>query len=105
MLFRSGQFVNVRLLLQVRRNALTVPVTAVVRGPEGTYAFVIGADGTVQKRPIKVGFSNKTLAIVDGGLALGERVVTDGQYRIEAGSRVEILSPGAPGAAPSGPSQ
>ena len=90
-----GQFVNIRLLLQVRRHALTVPVTAVVRGPEGAYAFVVGADGVVEKRPIKLGFSNKTIAIVDSGLAAGDRVVTDGQYRIEAGSRVEVLAPPA----------
>jgi len=90
-----GQFVNIRLLLQVRRHALTVPVTAVVRGPDGAYAFVVGADRAVEKRPIKLGFSNKTIAIVDSGLADGDRVVTDGQYRIEAGSRVEVLAPPA----------
>lgn len=88
-----GQFVNVRVLLQVKRDALVVPTTAVVRGPEGTYAFVIGADRIVQKRPIEVGITNKTIAIVNHGLVVGEQVVTDGQYRIEAGSRVEILTP------------
>jgi multidrug efflux system membrane fusion protein len=101
-----GQFVNVRLLLQVRRKALTVPVTAVVRGPEGTYAFVIGSDRVVQKRPVEIGFANKTIAIVDSGLVVGEQVVTDGQYRIEAGSRVEILAPPvASAAAPGEPGQ
>ena len=90
-----GQFVNIRLLLQVRRHALTVPVTAVVRGPDGTYVFLVGADRVVEKRPVKVGFANKTVAIVDSGLAAGDRVVTDGQYRIEAGSRVEVLAPPA----------
>ena len=74
-----GQFVNIRLLLQVRRSALTVPVTAVTRGPEGTYAFVIGTDRVVQKRPIEIGFTNKTIAIVDSGLVAGGQVVTDGQ--------------------------
>ena len=88
-----GQFVNIRLLLHVSRNALTVPVTAVVRGPEGTYAFVIGADRVVQKRPLEIGFTNKTIAVVNSGLVAGEQVVTDGQYRIQAGSRVEILTP------------
>jgi multidrug efflux system membrane fusion protein len=101
-----GQFVNVRLLLQVRRKVLTVPVTAVVRGPEGTYAFVIGSDRVAQKRPIEIGFTDKTIAIVDSGLAAGEQVVTDGQYRIEAGSRVEILAPPvASAAAPGEPGQ
>jgi multidrug efflux system membrane fusion protein len=98
-----GQFVNVRLLLQVERNALTVPATAVVRGPEGTYAFVIGADRIVQKRPIEIGITNQTVAVVNHGLAAGEQVVTDGQYRIEAGSRVEVLAPAAASTAASSP--
>ena len=98
-----GLFVDIRLLLQVKRHALTVPVTAVVRGPEGAYVFLVGSDRLVQKRPIKVGFTNKAIAIVDTGLATGDRVVTDGQYRIEAGSRVEVLPPAAPIASPTDP--
>ncbi len=98
-----GQFVNIRLLLDVRRNALTVPVTAVVRGPEGTYVFVVGAEGRVEKRPIAVGFTNQSVAIVSRGLAGGEQVVTDGQYRIQSGSRVAILAPVASGAAAGAP--
>jgi multidrug efflux system membrane fusion protein len=97
-----GQFVNIRLLLQVRRHALTVPLTAVVRGPDGTYVFLVGADRVVQKRPIKLGFANKTTAIVESGLAAGDRIVTDGQYRIESGSRVEILPPAVSVASPAG---
>ena len=80
-----------------------MPVTAVVRGPEGAYVFLVGSDRLVQKRPIKVGFANKTIAIVDVGLATSDRVVTDGQYRIEAGSRVEVLPPAAPIASPTDP--
>jgi multidrug efflux system membrane fusion protein len=98
-----GLFVDIRLLLQVKRHALTVPVTAVVRGPEGAYVFLVGSDRLVQKRPIKVGFTNKAIAIVDSGLATSDRVVTDGQYRIEAGSRVEVLPPAAPIASPTDP--
>lgn len=89
-----GQFVNIRLLLEVRR-ALTVPVTAVLRGPEGSYAFVVDADRVAQKRSIKIGFANDTIAIVDSGLIVSEQVVTDGQYRIEAGSRVDVSAPPA----------
>jgi membrane fusion protein, multidrug efflux system len=100
-----GQFVNIRLLLQVRRHALTVPLTAVVRGPDGgDYAFLVGADQMVQKRPIKVGLADKMVAIIDSGLAAGDWVVTDGQYRIEAGSRVEVLAqPTASVASPQDP--
>jgi multidrug efflux system membrane fusion protein len=97
-----GQFVNIRLLLEVRRHVLSVPLTAVVRGPDGPYVFLASADRSVEKRPIKVGFANKTTAIVDSGLSAGDRVVTDGQYRIEAGSHVEILPAAASLASPQG---
>ena len=94
-----GQFVNVRVELDVRRNAVTVPPTAVLRGPEGTYAFVIDASNVVAKRPVKVDFSNQRVAVIAEGLAPGERVVTDGQYRIQAGTLVEVVQPAAARAA------
>jgi multidrug efflux system membrane fusion protein len=87
-----GQFVNLRIQLATRRNVVAVPVTAVQQGPDGTYAFVVGDDRTVQKRTIKVGARNKTTAIIDDGLQPGEQIVTDGQYRIQAGSKVEVAA-------------
>ena len=91
-----GQFVNLRVQLAIRRNVVAVPVTAVQQGPDGPYAFVVGADRIVQKRPLKVGVLNKTTAIIDGGLQAGEQIVTDGQYRIQAGSKVEVAAQTAP---------
>ncbi len=85
-----GQFVNVRVEVDVRRNVIVVPATVVQQGPEGPYCFVIGQDRIVQKRVLKVGFVNKTTAVIDDGLALEELVVVDGQYRIQAGSSVEV---------------
>jgi multidrug efflux system membrane fusion protein len=90
-----GQFVNLRIQLATRRNVIAVPVTAVQQGPDGTYAFVVGDDLTVQKRSIKVGARNKTTAIIDDGLQPGEQIVTDGQYRIQAGSKVEVAAQAA----------
>jgi multidrug efflux system membrane fusion protein len=87
-----GQFVNLRIQLAVRRNVIAVPVTAVQQGPDGPYAFVVGDDRIVQKRPLKVGVLNKTTAIIDDGLQPGEQIVTDGQYRIQAGSKVEVAA-------------
>jgi multidrug efflux system membrane fusion protein len=87
-----GQFVNLRIQLATRRNVIAVPVTAVQQGPDGTYAFVVGDDRIVQKRTIKVGARNKTTAVVDDGLQPGEQIVTDGQYRIQAGSKVEVAA-------------
>ena len=85
------QFVNVRVEVETRRDVVAVPITVVQQGPSGPFAFVVGPDRIVQKRMIKVGVMNKTTAVVDSGLAPGERVVTDGQYRIQAGSLVETL--------------
>jgi multidrug efflux system membrane fusion protein len=86
-----GQFVNVRVELDVRRNVVAVPVTAVQQGPDGTFAFVVGQDRKVLKRVIKVGEVNKTTAIIDDGIQTGDLVVTEGQYRIQAGTTVDVL--------------
>lgn len=96
-----GQFVNVRLLSTIRRDATTVPSTVVQRGPQGTYAYVIKDDLTVEQRPIKVARQEENKAIVDEGLTPGERVVVDGQYRLQPGSKVRIVEPIA-SAAPAG---
>jgi multidrug efflux system membrane fusion protein len=85
-----GKFVNVRIEVDVRHNVLAVPVTAVQQGPDGPYAFVVGQNRVIEKRSLKIGFLDKTTAIIDDGLQPGELVVTDGQYRIQAGSRVDV---------------
>jgi multidrug efflux system membrane fusion protein len=90
-----GQFANLRIQLAIRRNVIAVPVTAVQQGPDGPYAFVVGDHRIVQKRPLKVGALNKTTAIIDDGLQAGEQIVTDGQYRIQAGSTVEATAQAA----------
>jgi multidrug efflux system membrane fusion protein len=86
-----GQFVNVRVELEVANNVVAVPVTAVQQGPNGPFAFVVGQDRRVQKRVIKVGDVSKTTAIIDDGLQPGDLVVTEGQYRIQAGTAVDVL--------------
>jgi multidrug efflux system membrane fusion protein len=91
-----GQFVNVRVRIETLRNVVTVPVTAVQYGPDGAYAFIVGPDRKVQKRAIKTGVVNKISAVIDDGLQPGELVVTEGQYRIEAGSLVEVLANASP---------
>jgi multidrug efflux system membrane fusion protein len=83
-----GQFVNARLLVDTRRNGLAVPAAVVQRGPQGTYAFVIKADQTVEMRPIVVEQVQDGAALIAEGLKPGERVVVDGQYRLQPGSKV-----------------
>jgi len=86
-----GQFVNVRVQIDILHDVIVVPVTAVQYGPDGPYAFVVGSDRKVQKRAIRPGVTSKVAAVIDGGLQPGDLVVTDGQYRIESGSIVEVL--------------
>jgi multidrug efflux system membrane fusion protein len=85
------QFIDVRVEIDMRRGVVAVPVSVVQQGPSGPFAFIVGPNRIVQKRVIKVGVTNKTTAVIESGLAPGERVITEGQYRIQAGSLVEIL--------------
>jgi len=84
-----GQYVNVRLLLGVRSQALTVPAGVVQRSQDGTYAYVVDADGkTVQSLPIHVAQIQDGLAVIDKGLTVGQRVVVDGQYKLKPGATI-----------------
>lgn len=94
-----GQFVNVRLLLEVRKGGSVVPASVVQRGPDGTFAYVISNDSTAQLRPIKVAQVDQGQALIDAGLTPGERVVVDGQYKLQPGSKVTSSGAG-PGASP-----
>jgi multidrug efflux system membrane fusion protein len=85
-----GQFVNVRLLLRTDHNVLTVPSAAVERGPAGLFTYVVKPDSTVEMRTVTVGQDTGTIAVVDSGLATGDRVVTAGQYRVQPGGLVQI---------------
>lgn len=85
-----GQFVNMRLLLRTLPDALTVPSDAVLRGQQGLYVYRIQDDGTVEVRTLKVGPITGGVAVVEDGLAEGDRVVTAGQYRLRPGTRVQV---------------
>ena len=91
-----GQFVNIRLLVETRANGVVVPASVVQRGPQGAFAFVIKADATVEVRPLQVGPIEAGLALIDHGLEPGESVVVDGQYKLQAGSKVTVSAPAAP---------
>ena len=88
-----GQFVNIRLLVQTRKGGIVVPASVIQRGPQGAYAFVIGADSTVKARPVTVAQIDGGVALIDQGLSPGEQVVVDGQYKLQDGSRVSTGTP------------
>ena len=84
-----GEFVRVAVQLDVQTNALAVPTTAVVSGQNGDYVFVIDSTESAQVRPVVAGRAVGAFTVVDSGLVVGERVVTDGQSRLIAGSKVD----------------
>ena len=87
-----GEFVNAVLTLTTDQGAIVAPVGAVQNGQEGTYAFVVKADKTVESRPVKVARAVAGGVVIASGLAAGETVVTDGQLRLVPGSKVEVLT-------------
>jgi membrane fusion protein, multidrug efflux system len=86
-----GQLINARLLLTTRYNGLTVPASVVQQGPNGAYAWVVNPDNTVAIRQVKVAQISDGQALIDSGLSADERVVVDGQYKLQPGTRVDIL--------------
>ncbi len=88
-----NQFVNVHLLLETRKDAITMPVSAVQRGPQGTFTYLVDDKNTVQIRPIELALTQGNVAVVASGLQLGQRVVTDGQEKLQPGSRVSPQGP------------
>jgi multidrug efflux system membrane fusion protein len=89
-----GEFVNVSLALFTQGDALVVPSPAVVQGQQGPYVFIVRADSTADPRPVAIGRFAGDLTVIDRGVQQGEWVVTDGQLRLTAGSRVQVK--GAP---------
>lgn len=95
-----GQFVNVRLLLETRQGPV-VPASVVQHGPDGDFAFVIGQDLTAQVRKIKVAQVDRGQALIEEGLDPGEKVVVDGQYKLQPGAKVKLPEAKSPGDVPS----
>ena len=87
-----GQLVNARLLVDTRRDGLTVPASVVQQGPKGPYAYVIKPDQSVEIRPITVAQVSDGQALINSGLTANEQVVVDGQYKLQAGTRVTMLT-------------
>lgn len=90
-----GQFVDVRLLLRTEQNVVTVPATAIQRGPDGLYVYAVKPDATVELRPVGIGQITDGAAVVETGLDAGASVVTAGQYRLQPGTRVQTRAAAA----------
>lgn len=90
-----GQFVNVRLQVAVIRGGLVVPTQAVQRGPDSDYVYVVQPDNTARMTNVTTGVEvGATHIVVTKGLKAGDRVVTEGQFRLKPGVKVNPLKPG-----------
>jgi len=85
-----NQFVNARLIIEVKHNAIIVPASAIQHGPEGTFVYVVKADQTAALRPVTVGVTQEGNTSIMTGLSGGELVVVDGADRLRDGSKVEV---------------
>jgi multidrug efflux system membrane fusion protein len=85
-----GASVAVRLVLDVRRDGLTVPAVAVNQGPKGPFAWTVARDGTVKMSPLTIAQELRGQVLVSSGLSAGEQVVTDGQYGLTSGVHIKI---------------
>jgi len=92
-----GEFVRLRVHANTRDGAVTIPPTALQRGPQGLYAWVIKPDNTAEQRPIEAVPIDSDIAIVTKGLSVGEQVVVNGQYRLQTGTHVETKTEQASG--------
>ena len=87
-----GQFVDIRVVTQVLHNVLTTPSSAISQGAKGAFAYVVARDGTVDLRPVTVVREIGGVAQIAAGLHAGDRVVTNGQYRLQPGDHARVLA-------------
>jgi membrane fusion protein, multidrug efflux system len=99
-----NQFVNANLLLETRKNSTVVPTAALLRGPQGTFVYLVKPDKTVEARTVTVSVAQGNNTAIASGLNLGDTVVTDGQDKLQTGSKIEFRSTPTQGtSAPSSP--
>lgn len=96
-----NQFVNANLLLETRQNSTVVPTAAIQRGPQGTFVYAVNPDKTVLDKIVTVALTQGDTTIVTSGVNPGDTVVTDGQDKLQRGSRIEPRN-GTPAAAKPG---
>lgn len=87
-----GQFTNVKLLLDVREDAVAVPTKAIETERTGSFVYVLRKDGTVEKRFIVTGPETGTKTVVERGLAKGENIVTEGYHKLTPGMKARAVS-------------
>jgi membrane fusion protein, multidrug efflux system len=84
-----NQFVNADLLVEMRKNSTVVPTAAILRGPQGTYVYTVNSDKTVEDKLVTVALTQGDTTVISTGINPGDTVVTDGQDKLQRGSRIE----------------
>ena len=92
-----GQYVAVTVRLGVLPDSVAIPTVAVQQGQDGAFVYVVGADSTAHMRPVVVAGGNGDTSALRSGLAVGEKVVVEGQGRLKDGAQVR--EEGVPGGA------
>ena len=88
-----GQFVNIRLYVDVLIGVKVVPTSAVQRGPNGPFVYVVREDATVKKTDVVVGRQDEALSVIESGVELAQKVVMTGFARISDGAKVNAVTP------------
>jgi membrane fusion protein, multidrug efflux system len=94
-----GEFVNLRFLTQIRHQVLTIPASALQRGPEGTFTYVVQPDSTVAMAPLTTLEQSGETVVVAKGLSDGQEVVSSNQYRLQPGALIRANAPESAGTA------
>jgi multidrug efflux system membrane fusion protein len=84
-----NQFVNANLLLEMRKHSTVLPTAAILRGPQGAFVYAVKTDNTVEARTVTISLTQGNTTVVASGLNPGDMVVTDGQDKLQTGSRIE----------------
>jgi multidrug efflux system membrane fusion protein len=91
-----NQFVNVRLLLETKNNAILIPSSAIQQGSSGPFVYLVKSDNTIEVRPVRPGTSEQDIAAIDAGLTAGEMVVVDGADKLQKDTKVQVEIKGDP---------
>jgi membrane fusion protein, multidrug efflux system len=97
-----NQFVNIRLMLDVRKDAIVIPLAAIQRGTQGTYVYTV-KNGHAKMQPVKVDLTQGNISLIASGVSAGDQVVVDGQDRLQTGSAVEVHGESPSGSADDAP--
>jgi membrane fusion protein, multidrug efflux system len=89
-----NQFVAIRMMLDVDRGFTVIPTSAIERGQQGTFVYVVGADNTVSAKAVKLGHTEGERVAVTSGISVGDKVVVDGADRLKDGAEVTVQEPG-----------